>query len=292
MEKKTLTIVSAVLAAALVLMCILFFTSKNSYAADLSDRDAQIAALNTDVSDRDSQISALTADVDSRNAEIETLNTAAADKDAEIEALNAAAADKDAEIEALNAAAADKDAEIEALNAAAADKDAEIEALAAQITDLEDTVASYDSVAIPGSVPGAFDTTRSFLYALERFGIEYTYEGLDRDGDDSVVIYDTCAGHSITIHVWFMENDTAAIRVWDLITFNSSQKATVTQVCNRLNTTYRYASFTADDDNTVTLSFDCIFRDSYDAGEIALEGLLRCINILGESFSSLEPYDR
>lgn len=188
MGKKAISILAAVLAVALVVVGILFFQAEQTVSQCRQDQSAlivKIGELNDDMADRDSQIEALNADI--------------ADRDSQIAALNADVADRDGKIEALSADVADKDSKIEALSAEAADKDAAIESLTAELSQARESGA----VEIPDSVPGKYATTRQLLYALDQAEINYTYDGIDSDGDEYIIIKDTCAGHPVTFRLWF-----------------------------------------------------------------------------------------
>ena len=162
MGKKTISILAAVLAVALVVVGILFFQAKqtvNQYQQDqsalnvkidalnddMADKDSRIEALNADIADRDGRIEALTADVADRDGKIEALNADVADRDGKIAALNADVADRDSKIEALNADVADRDSKIEALNADVADRDGKIEALNADVADRDGKIEALNA---------------------------------------------------------------------------------------------------------------------------------------------------
>lgn len=267
--------------------------------ANLADKDSQIEALNADVADRDGKIEALNADVADKDGKIEALNADVADKDSQIEALSADATDKDSQIAALNADVADRDGKIEALSADVADKDSKIEALSAEAADKDAAIESLTAelsqaresgaVEIPDSVPGKYATTRQLLYALDQAEINYTYDGIDSDGDEYIIIKDTCAGHPVTFRLWFSPDcEQANLRVWDIISFTSQQKNDVRIACDELNSSYKFAAFYLDYDSTITMSMDFILREDGKAGSIMLEGLMLAYSILEDAYPTLE----
>lgn len=316
MGKKAISILAAVLAVALVVVGILFFQAEQTVSqcrqdqsalivkidelnASLADRDSQIEALNANLADKDSQIEALNADVADRDGKIEALNADVADKDGKIEALNADVADKDSQIEALSADATDKDSQIAALSADVADKDSKIEALSAEAADKDAAIEGLTAelsqaresspVEIPDSVPGKYATTRQLLYALDQAEINYTYDGIDSDGDEYIIIKDTCAGHPVTFRLWFSPDcEQANLRVWDIISFTSQQENDVRIACDELNSSYKFAAFYLDYDSTITMSMDFILREDGKAGSIMLEGLMLAYSILEDAYPTLE----
>ena len=181
MSKKTLTVLVAVLALALVAVSVLFSLEKSSGAqlsaeletlsavadargaeiesltadaeqkaaaiesltADAAQKAAAIESLTADVEDRDAQIESLSADVEEKAAAIASLSTDVEEKAAAIESLTADVEARDAQIAALTADAEDRDAAIESLTADAAQKDAAIESLTA---DAEQKDAAIESL--------------------------------------------------------------------------------------------------------------------------------------------------
>lgn len=185
----------------------------------------------------------------------------------------------------LNDDMADRDSQIEALNAEAADKDAAIESLTAELSQAQESGA----VEIPDSVPGKYATTRQLLYALDQAEINYTYDGIDSDGDEYIIIKDTCAGHPVTFRLWFSPDcEQANLRVWDIISFTSQQKNDVRIACDELNSSYKFAAFYLDYDSTITMSMDFILREDGKAGSIMLEGLMLAYSILEDAYPTLE----
>ena len=333
MEKKTISIVAAVLAVALVVVGILFVQQKQSAEnlqalqaelnaeidalnAQVDEKAAEIEALNVDAADKDSQIEALNADVADKSSQIDALNADVADKSSQIDALNADVADKSSQIDTLNADVADKSSQIEALNADVSDKSQKLEAMNADMTELNsqiqalsanstDQAATVESLTaeleqlrqstakpeIPDSIPGTYSTTREFLYAMEQADYSYTYMGIDGDGDETITTDFSCAGHSVTIWLWFSSDcESVMMRVWDVIAYNALAKNAVCTVCDELNYSYRYVCFYMEGDNTVTMSMDFIVRPDGNAGDIVLDGLLTSLAVLEYAYPNLEPY--
>ena len=98
-------------------------------------------------------------------------------------------------------------------------------------------------------------------------------------------------GYSYTMCFFFENNEeNAAIRVWDIITYSDADFSKVLRVCNALNTEYKYVNFNAEEsDNTVTAAVDFIFRNN-DVGPIIKEGLLHLVNILEDAYPRLSVY--
>lgn len=152
----------------------------------------------------------------------------------------------------------------------------------------EQPVAQSTSLATTAS----YASTTAFLRKLVANDISYDYRGVDKDGDDTVLIDDTCAGHNVTFRVWFDDDGQhAAYRIWDIITYNPSRKTDVIYACDELNRQYKYVSFYTENDNTVTMSYDLIFQKSDGIGESTMEALLRCYSILEGAYPTLEPFN-
>ena len=283
MEKKTISIIAALLAVVLVVVGVLFIQAKQTVGSlqqSQSEMAAQIDALNADVADKSSQIDALNADV--------------ADKESQIDALNADVADKSSQIDALNADVADKDSQIDALNADVADKVNQIDTLSAELEQaLQDsTVPAAVQEEIPDTVPGKHSITRSFLYALDQYDITYTYTGVDDNDKDAVTIDFNIADHTLTFRLWFSPDcEDVQMVVWDVIAFNAGDKSAVRAAVDSLNLTYRFSCFYLEVDNTVTMSMDFIVREDGKASDILLEGLVRGLSILEDAYSTLEIYE-
>ena len=126
MSKKTLGILVAALAIALIAVSVLFSLEKSA--------GAQLSA----------ELETLNAVAEARSAEIESLSVEAAEKDAAIESLTADAAEKDAAIESLATDVETRDAQIESLSADVEEKDAAIASLSA---DVEEKAAAIQSLS-------------------------------------------------------------------------------------------------------------------------------------------------
>ena len=268
--------------------------------ADVADKASQIDTLNTDVADKASQIETLNADVADKASQIETLNADVADKASQIETLNADVADKTSQLEQMTAELADKDVQIDALNADVTAKKSELDALNADSTGKDNTIESLsaelerlrqsgsDKVEIPSHIPGVYSTTREFLYILDQEDISYNYKGIDSEGDECVTLDYSIADRDFTLRLWFSSDcEDAALRVWDVLTFTDSEKATVQSLCDMLNGKYRFANFFTEYDNTVSLRADFILPVS-GSGEVVLDGVLLAVLVLDDIFTSID----
>lgn len=254
--------------------------------ADVADKASQIDALNADVADKANQIDSLNADVADKNSQIDSLNADVADKNSQLEQMTAELADKDVQIDALNADVSAKKSEIDALNADSTGKDNTIESLNAELEQLRQSGNVVDE--IPSHIPGVYSTTREFLYVLDQEDISYSYKGIDSDGDERVTLDYTIADRNFTLRLWFSSDcDDVALRVWDVITFTDSEKATVQSLCDTLNGTYRFANFFTQYDNTVSLRADYILPVS-GSGEVVLDGVLLAALVLDDIFTSID----
>ena len=306
MGKKVPTILSAALAVVIVALAavgVLYAQEKQtvgkyvqqqaelsalieSLNADVAEKELEIDTLNADVADKASQIDALNADVADKASQIDSLNADVADKNSQLEQMTSELADKDVQIDALNADVSAKKSEIDALNADSTGKDNTIESLNAELERLRRS--GSDNVEIPSHIPGVYSTTREFLYVLDQENISYSYKGIDSDGDERVILDYTIADRDFTLRLWFSSDcDDVALRVWDVITFTDSEKATVQSLCDTLNGKYRFANFFTEHDNTVSLRADFVLPVS-GSGEVVLEGVLLAALVLDDIFTSID----
>ena len=292
MGKKVPTILSAALAVVIVALAavgVLYAQEKQTvgkYVQQQAELSALIESLNADVAEKELEIDTLNADVADKASQIDSLNADVADKNSQLEQMTSELADKDVQIDALNADVSAKKSEIDALNADSTGKDNTIESLNAELERLRRS--GSDNVEIPSHIPGVYSTTREFLYVLDQENISYSYKGIDSDGDERVILDYTIADRDFTLRLWFSSDcDDVALRVWDVITFTDSEKATVQSLCDTLNGKYRFANFFTEHDNTVSLRADFVLPVS-GSGEVVLEGVLLAALVLDDIFTSID----
>ena len=138
----------------------------------------------------------------------------------------------------------------------------------------------------------AFATTRSFLDLLDETDIDYVNLGLDKDGDEHVMVVDPDKNISYTIHYFFEEDqEHTSIFVWNIITFDPEDTLRVMHVCNSLNYDYNYTCWYVDEtDNTVTCSMNLIYRDD-NVGQVVVEATVYLMQIIEQAYASLNMYD-
>ena len=140
-----------------------------------------------------------------------------------------------------------------------------------------------------------FDSTRTALTYLDSIDLSYDYYGLDEDGDELIIVpnSDSELGIEYEMYCFFDRNgENCYIYLWDLITFEDADYVRVLQVCNDLNDTYRFVTFTVDpSDNTVYVTVDLIYRDN-EVDQIFWEGLCHVVNIVHEGYPLLAPYNK
>lgn len=136
----------------------------------------------------------------------------------------------------------------------------------------------------------SIESTKQFLTYLDSKDIKYTFQG-ESDGKEVVkVSFGGDYMDTITANFFFSKDgEDVAIRIWDIISFDSSKFAAICDVANDLNCKYRFAKFTVDSDNTVTMAVDAVFRTN-DVGEICYELMHRSVNICDEAYPMLSRY--
>lgn len=148
---------------------------------------------------------------------------------------------------------------------------------------------SVGALAVPSNV--AYQSTRSFLEVCDQEGLKYTYNGVDNDNDETVLLDYSLDNTSITVRVFFEDEASCGIRVWYLITYDPSRLGEIVEACNNLNNQYRWVKFYADtSDNTVTASADVEFGDN-PAGNVVRTMLRRVVNITNLGYNELMQYN-
>lgn len=129
-----------------------------------------------------------------------------------------------------------------------------------------------------------YATTGRFVRALEGAGIACEYQGVDEDGDESVLIL----SGDMEIYCYFDEACTsAAFYVWYLASYEAAQLEDVLLACSRLNAASGGVCYTADDsDCTVTATMDLLLRTGT-AGEVALGAVQHLMAVLPEARQAL-----
>ena len=143
--------------------------------------------------------------------------------------------------------------------------------------------------AVPQNVQ--YKSTRAFLTQLDADEIKYTYAGISQNDEEAVTVSYTLTNGSCDVRIFFpKDGDHCSLRLWNLIDFDSKDVAKLYEVCNELNSSYKYTTFYVDtSDYSITVSMDVIVRDA-GAGEIMEEALLRMINIADDAMAQLQPY--
>lgn len=138
-----------------------------------------------------------------------------------------------------------------------------------------------------------FANAQKAVSAFDEYGVDYVCKGLDKDGDDKVVVTYQSEVSEYIINYFFTEDDeTVYIRVWDLIAFQSYDRSAVIETLNEQNSSYNFVRFYADDDDTVTASLDIIVRPSEDIGDIIIESLVRIVRIMDKVYPELAGFNK
>jgi len=114
------------------------------------------------------------------------------------------------------------------------------------------------SLSAAGAETAAYKSTQSFIDELEREGIKYSLEGVDKDNDERVdVSYNMDYFESATVHVYFhQDGDKVSLRVWDVVKASSGKNFAL-NVINKLNSDYKYVKYVFDEsDNTISGEMD------------------------------------
>lgn len=138
-----------------------------------------------------------------------------------------------------------------------------------------------------------YQATADFLDALNEKDIEYTFNGIDSDGDENVTVHITTDEYgSATFQFYFSGGGRyLAARVWNVIDFDIDDRAAVLEICNKANYDYRFCCFYVDDtDNSVTMSVDACLPSS-DSGSISADLLEVMHTLLKHVYPNLTVYN-
>ena len=137
---------------------------------------------------------------------------------------------------------------------------------------------SAGALAVPKNV--TYETTRQFLQYCDDNSIKYTFAGIDDDNQERVTVGYNLTNTAVDVVFIFDEDqETCALRVWNLIEFDPAGQADVAGAVDTANRSYRWVRFFVDtSDNTVTCAAD-LYLGKGDAGEICGYLLDRVVNI-------------
>ena len=134
-------------------------------------------------------------------------------------------------------------------------------------------------------------STLAFMAMLDENEIVYDAYGPSDSGNEEVDITFPMDNVTLTAYIYFdSDNEGAALRIWDLITFAPERFAEVVSACNEMNLEYRWVKFVADpSDNTVYVTADICFRDE-DVADVVLETLGYILRNADGAYPTLEPF--
>lgn len=125
---------------------------------------------------------------------------------------------------------------------------------------------------------------------FDELGYKYKLDKLAPGRDDEIILGFDTDNTSMTIHIVFdSDNLSAQIWSWDLVTYKKDLQLEMITAVNKVNSEYRWFSFSADDDYTVTISGDMVFPEG---DENAIKGIIafylnRMLNIGDEVYIDL-----
>ena len=118
------------------------------------------------------------------------------------------------------------------------------------------------------SIPAA----ASAMDAFRKAGVECTFPGTDPEGREllSVILPEPALSGRPLLFLFAPDSEEAALYVLDLATVKPGNEAAAMDLCNRLNTEYRFFRFCyTPEDRAVLMDCDLAFRGA--AGEICAE---------------------
>lgn len=135
-----------------------------------------------------------------------------------------------------------------------------------------------------------FASTQAFLEMMQSSRVWCEFCGMAGDGEHVVTEASTADGEAVLIDLCFApDGRLCTLRAPELIAFAEPQLLTVLQVCNELNSEYRYVRFcVGETDRTVTAALDVRFLPM-EANDAVWEAMQRLLTIVGEAVPTLMP---
>ena len=132
------------------------------------------------------------------------------------------------------------------------------------------------------------DSTHQFIEALKSKEIKFSQDTTDSGKDVVSVSFD---GNNISpIKMLFFfgtDSQDVSLQCFNVVKVPEGKTEAILKAVNGLNAHYRFAKFYFDVDyKTVTVQMDACFR-THDVGEICTELMIRCIQIIDDSYPSL-----
>ncbi len=150
------------------------------------------------------------------------------------------------------------------------------------------------SVTSAFAVDATYKTTQEFLAAMDSRDLSYTYVGMDNSDNEKVTTKfglgetDKTAEYRLFFDE---EQDEVAIRLWNVIKFDPSNRAKVIDAVNEANEAWKFVRFYIDDDtNSVDAAIDTILPTS-GSGDITVQMLGLMISVVDAAYPSLSVYD-
>ena len=137
-----------------------------------------------------------------------------------------------------------------------------------------------------------YSSTRAFTEIMDDANVQYQYGGLDEDKDEMVsVVYSGNSMQSIPT-VWYFNETSVSVRVWNIISYHEEEFEDVAAVCNALNGSFRFVRFYANtSDNTVIAAYDMPVNENT-AGKTYAEMLINIVKIVDQGYSVLSDYSK
>lgn len=139
----------------------------------------------------------------------------------------------------------------------------------------------------------ATKSAAAFAKYMEEQDYIFTYEGAKENeaGKKEDLFSISFNGDNldeIDLYIWFdYDNKGAELYIWNYAQATAKQQSKLLTLINQMNYDYRYARFYLEDDYSVSISGDAVFRDN-DIGEICEEMILHLVNIADDAYPEFE----
>ena len=140
----------------------------------------------------------------------------------------------------------------------------------------------YSTAQIDISVTSITADTFAAAFQFHTEGLTLHFEA-GTFGNEQTDAIDIGIDYEIIV-LFSQTNENATVRVWDLVFFDPNNMYNVLDAINKCNREWRYTTFYAEEDNTITVQIDVIFRDGT-AGEVTWEATGRLVDIIEGAYT-------
>lgn len=123
-------------------------------------------------------------------------------------------------------------------------------------------------------------STQDFVDFLDSKGLRYSYNGMQRNGDEVTISFTLDNFESLRCYIWFKDDcEEASLRIWNIVTDCSASKADICTVLNTIHVDYKFVKYVYDpSDNTIQAELD-IYIDGDHCGRSVYDAMMAMFNL-------------